>query len=165
MDESTSWASLLGQALTESNLPHAARTYVQRGRDHLLKRHREGAGGHMIVSAYSEMMDHLIRHLFEVASQDYMQRYPSTNPRCALIALGGYGREELNPNSDIDLLFLHIWKVTPYVESVAEKICYSLWDTGLQVGHAMRSIAETIRLGNKDMKVKTSMIDARYLCG
>ncbi|MFQ5916555.1 MAG: [protein-PII] uridylyltransferase, partial [Candidatus Binatia bacterium] len=165
MNESTSWASLLGQALTESNLPHAARAYVRRGRDRLLKRHREGAGGHMIVSAYSEMMDHLIRHLFEVASQDYMRRYPSTNPRCTLVALGGYGREELNPNSDIDLLFLHIWKVTPYVESVAEKICYFLWDTGLQVGHAMRSIAETIRLGNKDMKVKTSMIDARYLCG
>jgi len=165
MIESTSWASLLGQALAESKLPHAARAYVQRGRDHLHMRHRDGVGGQEIVSAYSEMMDHLIRHLFEEASQDYMRRYPSTNPRCTLVALGGYGREELNPNSDIDLLFLHIWKVTPYVESVAENICYTLWDTGLQVGHAMRSIAESIRLGNKDMKVKTSMIDARYLCG
>ena len=165
MNESTSWASLLGQALAESKLPHAARAYVQRGRDHLHMRHRDGAGGQEIVSAYSEMMDHLIRHLFEEASQDYMRRYPSTNPRCTLVALGGYGREELNPNSDIDLLFLHIWKVTPYVESVAENICYTLWDTGLQVGHAMRSIAESIRLGNKDIKVKTSMTDARYLCG
>ncbi|MFQ5850480.1 MAG: [protein-PII] uridylyltransferase [Candidatus Binatia bacterium] len=160
-----SWPSLLEQALTESDLTRTARAYVQRGQDLLLARHRAGAGGYEIVSAYTGMMDHLIRYLFEVASQDYIRRYPSLSPRCTLIAQGGYGRGELNPRSDIDLLFLHSWKVTPFVESVAEKVLYALWDSGIQVGHAIRSIAESVRLGNKDMKVKTAMIDARYLSG
>jgi [protein-PII] uridylyltransferase len=71
----------------------------------------------------------------------------------------------LNPYSDIDLLFLHTWRVTPYVEWVAEKLLYTLWDAGLDVGHAIRSIAESVRLAGKDMKVKTSLLDARYLCG
>ena len=165
MDAVASWVSLLGQAFTEPNVSRATRTYVHRGRELLLERHRMGAGGYEIVSAYTEMMDHLILHLFEGASQDFMERYPNSNPRCTLIALGGFGRRELNPHSDLDLLFLYSWKVTPFLESVAERICYALWDSGLQVGHAMRSIAESIRLGNKDMKVKTAMIDTRYLCG
>ncbi len=157
--------SLLEESRVEADLTRRARAYLQRGRSLLFERHRAGAGGQEIVSAYTKLVDHLIRHLYEVVSQDYIQRYPSLNPRCALIAQGGYGRGELNPNSDVDLLFLYGWKVTPYVESVAEKILYTLWDAGLQVGHATRGITESIRLANKDTKVKTSLIDARYLCG
>jgi len=71
----------------------------------------------------------------------------------------------LNPFSDIDLLFLYQWKVNPFVESVAEKILYSLWDTGLQIGHAVRSVPECARLAARDFKVKTSLLDARFLCG
>lgn len=149
----------------ESDHARGARAYVERARVLLLKRHRAGVGGSEIVSAYTTMMDHLIRCLFELASQDYINRYPSLNQRCTLVAQGGYGRRELNPHSDIDLLFLHTWKVTPYVESVAEKLLYTLWDAGLEVGHATRSVAECLRLAGKDMKVKTSLLDARYLCG
>ncbi|MGH7829141.1 MAG: DUF294 nucleotidyltransferase-like domain-containing protein, partial [Candidatus Binatia bacterium] len=157
--------SLIDETLTESDLNRGVRTYLQKGRTLLLNAHREGAGGQEIVSAYTAMADRLMRHLFQVASQDYTSRYPSLNLRCTLIAQGGYGREELNPYSDIDLLFLHTWRVTPYVEWVAEKILYTLWDAGLEVGHAIRSIAESVRLAGKDMKVKTALLDARYLCG
>lgn len=157
--------SLMDEISLEVDLARGARAYVQRGRSLLLERHREGAGGGEIVSSYTTMMDHLIRHLFEVASGDFIRRYPSLNARCTLVAQGGYGRMELNPHSDIDLLFLHIWKPTAYVESVAEKVLYTLWDAGLQVGHATRSISESIKLASKDMKVRTSLIDARYLCG
>lgn len=149
----------------ESDHARGARTYVQRARALLLERHRGGAGGYEIVFAYTTMMDHLIRSLFDLASQDYINRYPSLNQRCTLVAQGGYGRRELNPHSDIDLLFLHTWKVTPYVESVAEKLLYTLWDAGLQVGHATRSVAECFRLASKEMKVKTALLDARYVCG
>lgn len=157
--------SLLAETSIEADLARGARAYLQRARALLLERHREGAGGYEIVSAYTTVMDHLIRHLFEAASEDYIRRFPSLNPRCALIAQGGYGRGELNPYSDIDLLFLHTWKITPYVEAVAEKLLYTLWDAGLQVGHATRSIAESVRLASKDIKVKTALFDARYLCG
>ena len=165
MDAAALSRSLLEESRVESDLTRGARTYIQRGRSLLFERHRAGAGGYEIVSAYTMLVDHLVRRLFEVASQDYIRRYPSLNPRCTLIAQGGYGRGELNPFSDVDLLFLHSWKVTPYVEAVAEKLLYTLWDAGLQVGHATRNITESIRLAGKDMKVKTSLLDARYLCG
>ncbi len=159
---------LTGRWLSEllaSDPTSAPKFYIDRTREALFKAHRGGAGGGEIVSAYTKAMDHLIRSLFEAASRDYIDRFPTLSHRCALLAQGGYGRAELNPQSDIDLLFLHVWKVTPFVEFVAEKILYALWDSGLQVGHAIRSIAESVRLGNKDMKVKTSMIDARFIAG
>ena len=111
------------------------------------------------------MMDHLIRHLFGQVSDDFIRRYPSENPRCSVVAQGGYGRGELNPYSDIDLLFLYYWKVSPYVEAVTERLLYTLWDAGLQVGHATRTVKESIALSASDMKVKTALLDARYLCG
>lgn len=157
--------SLLEESRIESDPARGAKTYLQKGRSLLFERHRAGAGGREIVCTYTTMVDYLIRRLFEVCSQDYVRRYPSLNPRCAIIAQGGYGRAELNPRSDIDLLFLYSWKLTPYVEAVAEKLLYTLWDAGLQVGHAARSIAESVRLANRDMKVKTALIDGRYLCG
>ena len=157
--------SLLDETSGDSDLRRFARTYVKRGRELLLERHRAGAGGLEIVSAYSTMMDHLIRHLFGQVSDDFIRRYPSENQRCAVVAQGGYGRGELNPYSDIDLLFLYSWKVSPYLEAVTERLLYTLWDAQLQVGHATRTVKESIALSASDMKVKTALLDARYLCG
>src|SRR3989338_6489155 len=163
MDAPALSRSLLEESGVEADLARMARVYQQKARALLLERHRAGAGGREIVFAYTVVVDHLIRHLFQVASRDYIQRYPTLNPRCALIAQGGYGRGELNPNSDIDLLFLYAWKVSPYVESVAEKVLYTLWDCGLEVGHATRSVTESLRLATKDIRVKTALMDGRYL--
>ena len=157
--------SLFEETRADSDLRRAARTYVKRGRALLFEKHRAGAGGLEIVSAYSTMMDQLIRHLFGKVSDDFIRRYPSENQRCTVIAQGGYGRGELNPYSDIDLLFLYSWKVSPYVEAVTERLLYTLWDAGLQVGHATRTVKESIGLAASDMKVKTALLDARYLCG
>ena len=157
--------SLLDETSGDSDLRRFARTYVKRGRELLLERHRAGAGGLEVVSAYSTMMDHLIRHLFGQVSDDFIRRYPSEHKRCAVVAQGGYGRGELNPYSDIDLLFLYSWKVSPYVEAVTERLLYTLWDAGLQVGHATRTVKESIALSASDMKVKTARLDARYLGG
>ena len=157
--------SLLDETQAESDLRRAARTYVKKGRELLLERHRAGAGGLEVVSAYSTMMDQLIRYLFGKVSDDFIRRYPSENQRCTVIAQGGYGRGELNPYSDIDLLFLYAWKISPYVEAVTERLLYTLWDAGLQVGHATRTVKESIALSASDMKVKTALLDARYLCG
>jgi [protein-PII] uridylyltransferase len=98
-------------------------------------------------------------------SQDVLRRFPGQKPNCAVIAQGGYGRGELNPHSDIDLLFLYSWKITPFIESVTEKLLYTLWDAGLQVGSAVRTIGETMRLAEADIKVKTALFDSRFLCG
>ncbi|MGH7825614.1 MAG: [protein-PII] uridylyltransferase [Candidatus Binatia bacterium] len=157
--------SLIDELERGADLKTAARLFVQKGRAALFERHRAGAGGVEIVSAYSTMMDHLIRHIFAAISRDFVRQYPILNPGCAVVAQGGYGRGELNPHSDIDLLFLHAWKISPYVEAVTEKMLYTLWDAGLQVGHATRNISECMRMADQDMRVKTALLDARYLCG
>src|SRR5262249_56881296 len=77
----------------------------------------------------------------------------------------GYGRGQLNPYPYIDLLLLSSWKISPYAEAVTERLLYTLWDAGLQVGHATRTVKESIALSISDMKVKTALLDARYLCG
>lgn len=156
---------LLDDSWEDGDPSRGARSYVERARAALLERHRAGASGREIVSAYTTLIDRLIIRVYQAASEDYISRYPSLDPRCALAAQGGYGRGELNPQSDIDLLFLYHWKISPYLETVAEKVLYTLWDAGLTVGHATRNVAESMRMASQDMKIRTSLLDARYLSG
>ena len=112
------------------------------------------------------MQDEIIRVLYEFAGK-YL--YPSDNPseaeRMAIVATGGYGRGLLAPGSDIDLLFLLPYKQTAWGESVAEAILYCLWDIGLKVGHATRSIDECIRQAKADMTIRTAILESRFLLG
>jgi len=142
-----------------------AREFLQTVRAQLRQHHRRGASGHAVVHSYTTAMDGLLRTLFEAANAEYMERYSRLDQRCCVVAQGGYGRGELNPCSDIDLLFLYLNKREPYIEHVAERMLYSLWDTGLTVGNAMRNVRECVRMAAKDFKVKTALLDARFLCG
>ncbi len=112
------------------------------------------------------MQDEIIRLLFQLVSKHL---YPSLNPseaeRMAIVATGGYGRGLLAPGSDIDLLFLLPYKQTAWGESVAEAILYCLWDMGLKVGHATRSVDECIRQAKADMTVRTAILESRFLLG
>jgi len=112
------------------------------------------------------MQDEIIRVIYEFAG-NYL--YPSQNPseaeRMAIVATGGYGRGLLAPGSDIDLLFLLPYKQTAWGEQVAEAILYCLWDLGLKVGHATRSIDECIRQAKADMTIRTAILESRFLLG
>src|SRR5690242_15432947 len=143
----------------------AAREYLGRIQAEMRERHDGGAGGLEVVAAYTDAVDRLVRFLFASARSHFAVRFPRLDQQCVVIAQGGYGRGELNPASDIDLLFLYPWKVNPYVETVAEVILYALWDAGLAVGHALRNIRECGRLAARELKVKTALLDGRYLCG
>ena len=142
-----------------------ARDYLGRVRAEVRARHDAGEGGLTVVAAYTDALDHLVRLLFADASQHFLSHNARINQKCTAVAQGGYGRGELNPCSDIDLLFVYPWKVNPYVETVAEVILYALWDAGLTVGHALRNVRECGKLASRDLKVKTAVLDARYLCG
>ena len=83
----------------------------------------------------------------------------------AVVATGGYGRGLQAPGSDIDLLFLLPYKQTAWGEQIAEAILYCLWDTGLKVGHATRSVDECIRQAKADMTIRTAILEARFLLG
>lgn len=142
-----------------------ARDYLARSREEIRARHDAGAGGLAVVAAYTEAIDRLVEFLFRTASVHFLARNPRINQRCTVIAQGGYGRGELNPWSDVDLLFLYPWKMNPYVETVAEVLLYALWDAGLDCGHALRNTRECGRLAARELTVKTALLDARYLCG
>src|SRR6202030_4511319 len=95
--------------------------------------------------------------------------YPIANPtageRLAIVAVGGYGRGEMAPYSDIDLLFLLPYKQTPHTEQVIEYLLYLLWDLGLKVGHATRSVEDCLRHAKADLTIRTSLLEARYVWG
>jgi [protein-PII] uridylyltransferase len=110
--------------------------------------------------------DDIISLLFEAATKHlYKSLVPSDSERMAVIATGGYGRGLMAPESDIDLLFLLPYKQTAWGESVAEAVLYCLWDIGLKVGHATRSIDESIRQARADMTIRTTVLETRFLVG
>src|SRR5580658_624129 len=122
--------------------------------------------GRRCAERLCEMQDEIIRILFEFIGQTlYPSQAPSEAERMTVVATGGYGRGLLAPGSDIDLLFLLPYKQTAWGESVAEALLYCLWDMGLKVGHATRSISECIRQAKGDMTIRTALLEARYLFG
>jgi len=147
------------------DLGQFGREILERGWAELRARHEAGASGREIVRAYTLLMDRLITVLFTTARREYSDSSPRIRHRCAVMAQGGYGRRELSPRSDVDLVFLYPWKATPYVKTVAERVLYSLWDTGLDVGHALRNPHACVRLGERDSTIKTALLDTRYICG
>ena len=122
--------------------------------------------GRRCAERLCRMEDEIIRLLYDFARQHL---YPSQNPseaeRMAIVATGGYGRGLQAPGSDIDLLFVLPYKQTAWGESIAEAILYCLWDLGLKVGHATRSVDECIRQAKADMTIRTAILEARFLLG
>ena len=143
----------------------AARAWLDAVREELARRHFSGAGGMEIVREYTGCIDRMVRALYRYAEHHHSRRFSRLNQRLAVIARGGYGRGELNPQSDIDLLFLHDYKPGPYVEVVTEIILHALWDAGLTVGQAVRNARESVRAANDDLKEKTAILDTRLLAG
>src|SRR5882724_1033289 len=112
------------------------------------------------------VQDEIIRILFDAATRHlYRSPIPSGAERMAVVATGGYGRGLMAPESDIDLLFILPYKQTAWGEQVAEAVLYSLWDMGLKVGHATRSVDESIRQARGDMTIRTAILETRFLTG
>jgi [protein-PII] uridylyltransferase len=122
--------------------------------------------GAMVLDSTSFLMDQITRVLFDFASEKV---YPAANPsaaeRLGLVATGGYGRGELAPLSDLDLLFLRPYKQTPRGEQIVEYMLYLLWDMGLKVGHATRTVEESLRYAERDQTIRTALLEARYIWG
>src|SRR5471032_2634588 len=127
---------------------------------------KEGVPGLPAARALSQLQDTIIQVIYDFATKHvYYAQNPSSAERICVVATGGYGRGELAPGSDIDLLFLRPFKQTAWGESVIEFILYMLWDLGLKVGHATRSLAESVRLAKQDVTIRTALLEARYLWG
>ena len=118
------------------------------------------------TAAQAYLVDQLLRLLYDFTRQ---RLYPLANPtaseRLTLIAVGGYGRGEMAPHSDVDIGFLTPWKQPPNAEQIIESMLYSLWDLGLKVGHSSRSLDEMVRQAKGDVTIRTALLEARYVCG
>lgn len=134
--------------------------------------HRAGAGGREVCRARAAILDNLLYHLFEtVKSIGGFDKQKL--PPLALVAIGGFGRGELNPNSDIDIMFLHDGRMLernkphPFLEALTGTggLLYTLYDIGLKVGPAVRSLEDCVKVANSDMQSKTSLIEARLIAG
>ena len=118
------------------------------------------------ISSYAFLTDRLVTSAWKFATEI---QFPSHNPteaeKLSIISVGGYGRREMAPFSDVDLLFLTPYKMTPWSENVIETVLYLLWDLKLKVGHSSRSIKDCLRLGSEDYTIRTAMLEHRFVCG
>ena len=122
--------------------------------------------GRACASALAVFQDELIKLIYDYSTTYlYRAQNPSAAEHMAIIATGGYGRGMLAPSSDIDLLFLLPYKQTAWGESIVESILYFLWDLGYKVGHATRTVEQTLKAAKEDMTIRTALIDARLLYG
>ncbi len=139
---------------------------LRTGSEEIRRRFEGGGFAAQTLREQCFLMDQLIRALNDFTT---IHAYPLANPTAgehlAIVAVGGYGRGELAPHSDIDLLFLHPYKPTPHTEQVIEYMLYALWDLGLKIGQATRSLDECLRQARADMTIRTALLEARYVWG
>jgi [protein-PII] uridylyltransferase len=152
--------------LRKAALAHIKATFFT-ARERVKERVEAGTlPGIIAARALSDVQDVLIQVLYDFAVKHfYYAQNPTESERVAVVATGGYGRGQLAPGSDIDLLFVRPFKQTAWGESVIEFILHMLWDLGLKVGHATRSLAECVRLSKQDITIRTALLEARYLWG
>jgi [protein-PII] uridylyltransferase len=141
------------------------RQALAQGFDSLKVRHAEGASGQESVRTHARLMDDVIFSLTRLIADD-ADRARLEPTALVVTALGGYGRAELHPLSDIDLMVVYEGaELAPYVQRMMQELLYSLWDLGLQVGHSLRSLDDCVAMARTDFPSRTSMQEARFLAG
>ena len=140
------------------------RQALAEGFDSLKVRHAEGASGQESVRTYARLMDDVILSLTRLIAADAAADGLPATP-LVVMALGGYGRGELHPLSDIDLMVIYEGEITPYVQRIMQELLYSLWDLGLHIGHSLRSLEDCVAMARTDFPSRTSMQEARFLAG
>jgi [protein-PII] uridylyltransferase len=148
----------------------ACKAYLARAGERLRQEHKAGAPGLEIVRGRAAMLDHLLAQLFNCALGTWRRQQGEARTPVCLIALGGYGRRELSPLSDIDLMFLYPSDVKPaavkkFQEHLANEILLYLWDAKLKVGHSTRSVNDVFAEAAKDIRTKTALLESRIIAG
>jgi [protein-PII] uridylyltransferase len=163
LDELAGWS---GYSLkTRGNVLDILSGALRDGEEELRRRFEEQAvPGIEVVRDRTYLVDQTVRLIHDFALRHV---YPLANPtageQVSVVATGGYGRGEMAPYSDVDLMFLLPYKQTPHTEQVVEFILYLLWDLRLKVGNATRSVDDCLRLAREDLTIRTSLLEARWL--
>lgn len=121
--------------------------------------------GMVTVKAYTRLVDETILSIYKTLCSEYFAKNSFTQPSLSIIAIGGYGRGELNINSDIDILFLYEKKADSFVDWLASSMLSFLWDIGMEVGHSCRNINDCLDISRDDIKSFTALIESRPIAG
>ncbi len=156
-----------GAARGRARVVEALRAALATGRAEIARRLEERpAAGHDSAAAQAFLVDQLLRVIHDhVISDLYPAANRSTGERLAIMAVGGYGRGEMAPHSDLDIAFLTPGKQTAWCEQVIEAMLYLLWDLGLKIGHSSRSLDDMVRMSRGDLTIRTAMLEGRYVWG
>lgn len=153
-----------GEALRAVLLP-AVKGFIAAEQARIRADHRGGASGLEIVALHADLVDAVVCQLFRLADRATPRGLREQSAGCAVVALGGYGRRELNPGSDVDVMFLHPRRLDDYITTILNHVLYFLWDLGFSVGHSCRSLSDAVRMMEADLTARTSMLEARFLAG
>lgn len=159
------WAPVL----PPPDLAHYREVY-RMGMEHLRDEHRRGAGGLIVAQGRAALMDIIVETLFRHAVAEYGARHGPLPCPVSLLALGGYGRSELCPSSDVDLMFLFPDRIQhrgidQLKEVLTRTILYALWDLGKKVGHSTRTVREAVEEARRNMLTKNALLESRRIAG
>lgn len=159
--------ALKGAGPARQDIVELARAALTAGRAELSGRlEAKPSSGHEITKGYAFLIDQLIRVLHDhVVSDLHPAPAASLADRLTLIAVGGYGRAEMAPQSDVDIAFITPFKPTPWAEQVVETLLYYLWDLALKIGHSTRSLDDMVKMAKSDLTIRTAILEGRYLWG
>jgi [protein-PII] uridylyltransferase len=156
-----------GASAGRLNIVELLRTALTDGREEIDRRLLlKPSAGHDAASAQAFLVDQLVRIIHDhVVAHVYPVGNRSTGERLTIVAVGGYGRGEMAPHSDVDIAFITPIKSTPWCEQVIEAMLYFLWDLALKVGQSSRSLDETVKMCREDLTIRTAMLEGRYVWG
>jgi [protein-PII] uridylyltransferase len=148
----------------------ACKGFIREAMADLRERHDHGGSGLEIENGRAAIIDALVYRLFDHAVGLYAQTRGPTPAAVSMLALGGYGRRELAPWSDIDVMFLYPTKskeavVQPFQAHLTQEILYPLWDCGLKVGHSTRTVEEVFVQAKREIMTMTALLESRYVAG
>ncbi|OAM87681.1 [protein-PII] uridylyltransferase [Termitidicoccus mucosus] len=148
----------------------ACKTFIRLESAMIRMRHEAGASGREVARGRATMIDVLLSHLFQYACDSWRHAHGTEPLPVCLVAIGGYGRGELSPHSDIDIMFLFPSEVgrkqlEPFQEHLVNEILYILWDCGLKIGHSSRTVDEVFAEARNDIQTKTALLETRRLAG
>lgn len=156
-----------GASAARPEIVELLRTALGNGRAEIARRLAERpSAGHDVAEAQAFLVDQLVRIIHDhVVMHVYRASNRSSGERLTIMAVGGYGRGEMAPHSDVDIAFLTPIKQTPWCEQVIEAMLYFMWDLGLKVGHSSRSLDDMVRMCRGDLTIRTAMLEGRYVWG
>ena len=139
--------------------------YLLEQRQKLRETHDQGEAGLTVAGRHAAFIDVFIISVFNSVEVRALLGLEGAEQACVVLGLGGYGRKELAPFSDIDLLFLYSEKIESQVEEVIRKILYPLWDVGYELGYTVQTLEHCLEMARSDPSFLTALLDARRVTG